>query len=262
MFFPVSDVDNNSLKNEPKLNESLTEPVKPKRQEIADIDDDWLGLKSTETSKSFNKEINKKKSSPLEFMTDHNFSLPLSSNDREEPQKPVNIASKPPLPPLKILQSQQSPKRSIKKPSPSLDSLGGDFVPKIIPKSFSMDIPPPKLSLAEALPFLLGNSQSPNMDGSGDLNEADSLTTQESSGKVVKKKTATKSASHSAVGGSTLQLPSHLVNEDELKAMSSSLKTLYANQLELQEQSYREQLDFFAGASKRKEEFLKDEFII
>lgn len=129
---------------------------------------------------------------------------------------------------------------------------------------------PKAVSLVDALPFLLGNQQQQQQPLNEEMHSAPNsvLVEQPAPGlasKTVKKKT--KSAAMQKSGdnnpadrvGVTLQLPSHLINEDELKAMSSSLKTLYANQLELQELSYREQLDFFASQSKRKEDMLKDE---
>lgn len=63
----------------------------------------------------------------------------------------------------------------------------------------------------------------------------------------------------SSASTSTLQLPTHLINEDELKAMSSSLKTLYANQLDMLEKSYKEQMEFLSEANRRKEDILKEE---
>lgn len=77
--------------------------------------------------------------------------------------------------------------------------------------------------------------------------------------KVVKKDGTTSGNVTFGANSSTLQLPSHLINEEELKAMSTSLKTLYSNQLEQLQISYKEQLNFLGDANKRKEELLKDE---
>ena len=61
-------------------------------------------------------------------------------------------------------------------------------------------------------------------------------------------------------GGTNLQqLPSQLVDEEELKSMSHSLKTLYSNQLEMLEKSYQEQMDCLLQSHSRKEELLKEE---
>lgn len=77
--------------------------------------------------------------------------------------------------------------------------------------------------------------------------------------KKVVKKDGTAGNTTFGANSSTLQLPSHLINEEELKAMSTSLKTLYTNQLEQLQISYKEQLNFLGEANKRKEELLKDE---
>ncbi len=77
--------------------------------------------------------------------------------------------------------------------------------------------------------------------------------------KVIKKDGTTGGNVTFGANSSTLQLPSHLINEEELKAMSTSLKTLYTNQLEQLQISYKEQLNFLGDANKRKEELLKDE---
>ncbi|ODM99720.1 hypothetical protein Ocin01_06951 [Orchesella cincta] len=74
-----------------------------------------------------------------------------------------------------------------------------------------------------------------------------------------KKKIIKSAAATAASSVNTLQLPSHLINEEDLKAMSTSLKTLYANQLELQEKSFTEQMEFMSEANRRREEMLKEE---
>ncbi|CAL8092529.1 unnamed protein product [Orchesella dallaii] len=74
-----------------------------------------------------------------------------------------------------------------------------------------------------------------------------------------KKKVTKSAAAAAATPANTLQLPSHLINEEDLKAMSTSLKTLYANQLELQEKSFLEQMEFMTEANRRREEMLKEE---
>jgi hypothetical protein len=120
-------------------------------------------------------------------------------------------------------------------------------------------------SFLESLPFL--NRQNPHQSKLGMVGESGDVSSQSGtanlapSGNISSKKKGTKASAPAGSNISTLQLPSHLVNEDELKTMSSSLKTLYSNQLEMLENSYKEQLEFLTLSHKRREDLLKDELV-
>jgi len=128
--------------------------------------------------------------------------------------------------------------------------------------NINMDAPKTGSSFLESLPFL---NKPKDISGKKNLVESETAggdlgdtNPEVPSEKSVKKKVSGTKLSGGA-GSATLQLPSHLVNEDELKVMSSSLKTLYANQLEMLENSYKEQLEFLSLSNKRREDLLKDE---
>lgn len=139
-------------------------------------------------------------------------------------------------------------------PLPSTKSLLGPSNPPMIP-SVKPEIPvgllPPKQPIEE--PFPTFSLAAPIAIPDPSPPQAAPATKK----KVVKKDLSGSATSTSV--GATLQLASHLINEEELKAMSSSLKTLYTNQLEQLQISYKEQLNFLSEANKRKEELLRDE---
>jgi len=119
--------------------------------------------------------------------------------------------------------------------------------------------PQPK-SIFDALTFLSAKSQSgspePNVEGSADSSVE---TVTKKTGNVKKKVLKSAPSGSTLNNANTLHVPSHLVDEDELKTICSSLKSLYTSQLQLLETSYKEQIEILTQSGKRKEDILREE---
>jgi len=230
-------------------------PLKPNPHPSSRTDSDWLGSGPDRGGESPSTSP-RKKVTPRGGGGEDPFDFSRGSSRLQDPRGAVQRDQ--PTGDTSSMANAFQKMKSGKFPETTFDALhkvpGGASAPQ--------RIPPAELNISDSdlPPFLdhLTRNRKPSLPTDPDPDGKQSAEAGGPAGNVPRKKVVVV-RKHGAGPEPTLQVPSHVIDQDELKRMFQSQKQLYESQLEMLENGYKEQMDCLVQSYSRKEEMLKEE---